>query len=99
MPYVYHEDEEMQEGWEGVDVVERSDYDTVITERDELRVQRDGLIERAEAAEQDAANMREKYANRFMTTPSIAKREQEEDVKRDGRPKSYEELFTQREGI
>lgn len=91
MPYVYRE--ELGEGEVEADVVERADYDAVIVERDELVTQRDTLIERAETAEKGWAESRNKYADAFLTSPARIKKEQEEDVRRDGLPHSYQQLF------
>lgn len=65
MPYVFVE--ELPEDAEEADVVERSELDSTITERDEARSQRDEAIERAEAAESDLEKQREKYANTFLS--------------------------------
>ena len=94
MPYVYRE--ELGEGEVEADVVERSDYDAVIVERDELATQRDTLIERAETAERGWAESRNKYADAFLTSPARIKKEQEEDVRSDGLPHSYQQLFDMR---
>ena len=55
--------------------------------------------------EKDGVNWKEKYADlerkykeRFFTTPKEVKEETEEDVERDGKKQSFEELFTEREG-
>lgn len=96
MPYYYYEEE--VEGMEAADVVERSEHDTVVKELDEVRVQRDAAISRAEAAEAGWEEAKEKYANAFLTTPARVKKEMEEHVKNDGRPKTYAELFGMREG-
>ena len=97
MPYYFYEEE--LEGYEAADVVERSEHDAVIKELDEVRTQRDAAISRAEAAEAGWAEAKEKYANAFLTTPARIKKEMEEHVKEDGRPKTYAELFGMREGM
>lgn len=94
MPYVWRE--EVEEGDDVRDVVERSDYDAVIEERDQLVVQRDGLIERAEAAEEGWRQAKNKYADAFITSAANVKRDQKKDVREDGRPSSYSELFRSR---
>jgi chromosome segregation ATPase len=97
MPYYFYEEE--LEGYDPADVVERSEYDAVIKERDEVRAQRDTAISRAEAAEAGWEEAKEKYANAFLTTPSRVKQELEKHVKEDGKPKTYAELFGMREGM
>lgn len=94
MPYVWRE--EVEEGDDVRDVVERSDYDAVIEERDQLVTQRDGLIERAEAAEEGWRQAKNKYADAFITSAANVKRDQANDVKKDGSPSSYSELFRTR---
>ena len=64
MPYIFVE--ELPEDAQEADVVERSELDSAITERDEARSQRDEAIERAAAAESDLEKQREKYANTFL---------------------------------
>lgn len=97
MPYVFKEildDEETE-----ADVVEREEYDAVIRDRDELMVQRDDAINRAEEAERGWQEAKNKYADAFLTSPARVKREQEEDVKRDGTVVSFRELFEMKEGM
>lgn len=52
--------------------------------------------------ETNDAEWRRKYQERFfgagITTPEAAIAAQEENVTEDGEPRSYEELFTEREG-
>lgn len=96
MPYAYYE--ELPEGIEAADVVDRSEYDAVITERDEIATQRDGAIERAESAEADARKAKEKYANAFLTTPNRVKEEQKANVKKDSGVQSFAQLFAKKEG-
>ena len=91
MPYVWRE--EAEEGDDVRDVVERSEYDAVIVERDELMTQRDGLIERAEAAEEGWRQSRNKYADAFITSAARAKQDQRKDVKEDGKPSTFGDLF------
>lgn len=96
MPYVFRE--ELMEDEQAADVVERSDYDAILQDRDELMVQRDDAIARAETAERGWEEARNKYADAFLTSPARVKQEQESDVKRDGTVVSYEQLFADREG-
>lgn len=94
MPYVWRD--EVEDGDDVREVVERSDYDAVIEERDQLITQRDGLIERAEAAEEGWRQAKNKYADAFITSAANAKRDQKKDVIEDGRPSTYSELFKSR---
>ena len=77
MPYIFVE--ELGEDMEEADVVERSELDSAILERDDARSQRDEAIERASRAESDLAAQKEKYANTFLSnrqkTPEKEKRE------------------------
>lgn len=43
-------------------------------------------------------DMRDKYAERFFTSGAEVKEEQKENVKEDGKVKTFEELFERREG-
>lgn len=97
MPYIYKEI--LEEGEIEADVVEREDYDAVIHDRDELMVQRDEAINRAESAERGWEDARNKYADAFLTSPARVKREQEKDVERDGTVVSFRELFENKEGF
>lgn len=73
MPYIFVE--ELPEEVEEADVVERSELDSAITERDEARTQRDEAIERAVSAENDLAKQKEKYANTFLSKKPEKKEE------------------------
>lgn len=97
MPYIFKE--EIEEGEVEAEVVSREEYDAVIQDRDELMVQRDAAIVRAEDAEKGWEEARNKYADAFLTSPARVKREQAADVKRDGQPTTYKELFSMREGM
>ena len=97
MPYVFKEvlDEDEIEA----EVVSREDYDAVLKDRDEILTQRDEAITRAETAEAGWAESRNKYADAFLTSPARVKREQAENVKKDGTPHTFAELFATKEGI
>ena len=84
MPYAYYD--EMPEGVESADVVALGDFEQVVG-------QRDALVSRAENAESRYEELKEKYVNAFMTTPQQIKKQNEEDVKHDNSPHTYEELF------
>jgi hypothetical protein len=67
MPYVFYE--ELPEGMEEADVVERAELDSTLSELETAREQRDQAIERAESAEDSLRKSREKYANTFLKSP------------------------------
>ena len=95
MPYIFVE--ELEEGVEYADVVSAEDFNALQTSFADMQSQRDAAIERAEAGEAEAKRMKDKYANRFLTTAAQAKQELKEDVDRDTGPRSFSELFAERE--
>lgn len=65
----------------------------------------DELIRRSEGQEdwktkyeENDREWREKYRERFFSTPEEVKEEQEENIKKDGEKRTFEELFEEREG-
>ena len=96
MPYFYSEDE--VEGFEPVDAVLRSEYDAIITERDEIQSQRDEAITRAEDVETELSKLRDKYASTFLSTPNSATAQQKADVIKDGKTPttSFSQLFKEK---
>ena len=92
MPFVEYD--ELPEGFEAADVVPRADYDAVIAERDQVIEQRDGAISRAQVAEDEARKAKAKYADAFLTTASRVKEMHRRDVKSEGRPHTFSELFS-----
>lgn len=60
MPYI--EVETLPDGVEEADVVPRSDYDAVVTERDEYASQRDTALSQIEEARESARKSQAKYA-------------------------------------
>lgn len=96
MAYVWVEDDSLTDDSDVRDVVERADYDELVTEREGLITQRDQLIEQVEIAEKGWEEARNKYADAFITSPARMKREQEDDVRKDGRASTYSELFGER---
>ena len=97
MPYIFKE--VLDDGEVEAEVVERGEYDAIIEDRDQLIVQRDSAIARAEEAERGWEEARNKYADAFLTSPARVKREQSNDVKRDGTVVSFKELFESKEGM
>ena len=89
MPYVFVE--ELQEGQEEADVIERTEHDALQQQLEETRTQRDQAIERAETAEKGWRESKEKYANTFLTTPSKIV---ENHTPRTLTAQSVKELFT-----
>ena len=97
MPYIFKE--VLDDGEVEAEVVERGEYDAIIEDRDQLIVQRDSAIARAEEAERGWEEARNKYADAFLTSPARVKREQSNDVKRDGTVVSFKALFESKEGM
>ena len=95
MPYIFVE--EIEEGVEYADVVSAEDYSTLQASFEDLVMQRDAAIERAEAGEAEAKRMKDKYASRFLTTAAQAKEDLKDDIERDSGPRSFVELFAERE--
>ena len=65
----------------------------------------DELVRRSEGQEdwktkyeENDAAWRKKYTERFFSTPEEVKKEQKEQVKEDGEKRTFDELFTEREG-
>lgn len=71
----------------------RDAYSEIEVERDRLAAERDEALARAD-------EWREKYTRRFFgeTTPEQVKADNARDIRSEGRPRSFEELFTTREG-
>ena len=95
MPYIFVE--EPEDGVEYAEVVSVEDFNALQASFDDMVSQRDAAIERAEAGETEAKRMKDKYANRFLTTAAQAKRDLKDDVERDSGPRSFAELFRERE--
>lgn len=87
MPYIFIE--ELEEGYEAADVVEREEYESIVSQLEEARNQRDEAIERAQSAEDGYSKMREKYANTFLSKPKSTPERSSEPVL----PQSIDELF------
>ena len=67
MPYVFYD--EVPEGMEPVDVVERSEHDSILESLRNAESMRDAAIERAESLEHDLKEQKKKYAETFLSTP------------------------------
>lgn len=98
MPYLFIEDENYDSETMGApaDVVERSELDAVIAERDEVRAERDAAAVSIETLTGELADLRDKYTRHIISGATVVKRA-EEDAKKDSRPQSFEELFKLRE--
>lgn len=94
MPYVFME--ELGEGMEAADVVERDEYETLKTERDVFELERDENAQRIDTLKAELESAKAKFAEAFLTEPTKMKARQSEDIKQDGRATSYSELFTGR---
>ena len=64
----------------------------------ERRASREGEENWEEKYNNLDAEWRKRYRDRFFNTPEGAKEDQEEDVKDDGKARSFETLFEEREG-
>lgn len=64
-----------------------------VEDRGERRIAYEDYVPREEYE-----TLRKKYIERFFTTPDRAKRDQRENVMDDGKKRSFEQLFKDREG-
>ena len=97
MPYVFIDEENYDEESMGgaADVVERAELDTVLTERDELRVQRDDAVARVDSLTNELNEVKDRYARHVISGAEIRQRAMV-DTRKDSRPQSFDELFSQR---
>lgn len=91
MPYVFHD--VLMPDEIAADVVGKEEYDKVINERDNVIMQRDEALVQISGLEDALRLSKQKYADTFLSSPDRAKREQADDVKKDGRICSFGELF------
>lgn len=87
MPYVFFD--ELEEGQQEADVVERAVFDELAERLEQAESQRDAAIDRAVKAEDDYKGMRQKYADTFLSKPRNEPKISSIDLK----PQSLEELF------
>lgn len=87
MPYIFVE--ELEEGQEPAEVVDKADYESLDSLYQEAQNQRDAAIERAVNAENDYSKMRQKYADTFLKTPTRTSKQSPESIL----PQSIDELF------
>ncbi|MBR2553450.1 MAG: hypothetical protein IKE94_01200 [Aeriscardovia sp.] len=95
MPYVFVE--ELQEDQEQADVIERTEFERVSDELEEMREQRDTAIERAEIAEKGWREAKQKYADTFLTTPAKIIENHNGDKSEPLTAQSIKELFARKD--
>lgn len=88
MPYVFYD--ELPEGLQEADVVERAELESLNEELEQAREQRDQAIERAQAAEKGWEESKQKYANTFLRSKPP---EPNPPKPLDLRPQTINELF------
>lgn len=93
MPYVFYD--ELPEGMEEVDVVPRSDYDTILAERDNTIQQRDDALARIEEANKEVRDVKAKYADYVLSASSKPQKKQDPKTEpvRSSLPVSASDLF------
>lgn len=94
MPYVFVE--ELGEGQEEADVVERDVTDAIADERDEARSQVESLTSERDSLAQQLNAAKTKFADAFLSTPQKAVEEQKQNVHKQDSVSSYSELFNGR---
>lgn len=75
------------------DKIRKESEEANIEDKGERRIAYDDYVPR-----EDYEELRKKYIERFFTSPDKAKRMQKENVMDDGKKRSFEELFKEREG-
>lgn len=94
MPYVFME--ELGEGMEEADVVDRDAYTTLETERDVLQLERDEANGKVESLKAELESAKTKFADAFLTTPERMKSVQASDIAEDSVPQTFDALFAGR---
>lgn len=101
MPYIYVE--ELQEGQQEANVIERDIADAVANERDELKGQvetlsstNEGLISERDSLAKELDNAKVKFANAFLSSSQHIKEVQKKDAAKDSSVKSFSQLFSER---
>lgn len=80
MPYIYVD--ELPEGTEEADVVQREEYDSVVTQRDEFESQRDDALAQIEEARNQVREAKAKYADMVLSNkPREVQNTKNENVK------------------
>lgn len=95
MPYIYIE--EVADGMEVADVVERSEYDKVVEERDAYEKQRDDAIAKINDAEKEVREAKAKYAD-YILSGSNQQQKPTESKKIEHGALSARELFKGKRG-
>lgn len=75
------------------DKIRKESEEDNIEDKGERRIAYDDYVPR-----EDYEELRKKYIERFFTSPDKANRMQKENVMDDGKKRSFEELFKEREG-
>lgn len=91
MPYVYHDEEDMQEGWEAAEVFSKEDFDALNEQLDNMTEQRDQAIEQAESYHTELKEQKEKYATAFLN--NAGKKPDKKKSSYTPLPQSYDSLF------
>lgn len=91
MPFVYHDEEDMQEGWKAVDVFSKEDFDALTDQLDKMTEQRDQAIEQAESYHKELKEQKEKYATAFLN--NAGKKPNKKKSSYTPLPQSYNSLF------
>lgn len=91
MPYI--EVDTLPDGVEEADVVPRSDYDAVVTERDEYASQRDTALSQIEEAQESARKSQAKYAALMLNMGKEDNANKNEDTQEVHKGTTIESLF------
>ena len=75
----------------------RDGYAEVEAERDRIAAERDRIAAERDEAIVDRDEWKRRYADRFFGGREGVMRKQENDIKRDGRPQSFADLFKARD--
>ena len=89
MPYVFYD--EVPEGMEPSDVVERSEHESILESLRTAESMRDAAIKKAEELEKDLHEQKKKYAETFLSKPATNSLPAIEEPKH--APQSFSELF------
>lgn len=92
MPYVFVE--ELGDGQEEADVVERTQFDEVMESLHTAETMRDSAIQRAEQSERDLAAQKRKYAETFLSKPPIQQGSKNEPDIPQFRPQTFDDLLS-----
>lgn len=91
MPFVYHDEEDMQEGWNAVEVFSKEDFEALNDQLEKMTEQRDQAIEQAESYHEELKEQKEKYATAFLN--NAGKNTAKKKSSYTPLPQSYDSLF------